>query len=218
MTLLPDQLKYLSSESTPTQPILLIGNSDWLEVSKEIQKRLEVNQIDVITILDPPGIEDLREQLQRIYYQPKNSKYSLLFLFHVDFWSDITLNKLLKLIEEPPQFLKIFLFAQKSSGVLPTILSRVQTIRLKNVIKNAEIISLKKIKQLTLAEALDEVKALVEKHKASAIMNHWMSELSKDEFDSKAADEIAKRLTLAGNQPVNQKMLLESIVFNIKLK
>lgn len=218
MPILPEQYNRMGDGYLPTEPILFIGGGNWLDIATDIRKRLEVNQVDVIEIPEPPKIEDLREKLNRVYYQPQNSQFSLLFLYQIDCWSNIALNKLLKLIEEPPRFLKIFLFSKKSNGILPTIISRVQVCRLTKKINNPDIISVKQLKELTLADALDQAKILVENHKVSAIMNHWIGELSEeDKFDWKIINNITKKIKIAGNQPINQKMFLESVIFSIKI-
>lgn len=196
-----------------TQGTLFVGASreDWFLICKQIQESLEVSQFDTISIAEPPKVEELRVKLAKAHYYPINSNKSLLFLLDVDLWSADTLNTMLKLIEEPPEFLKIFLFAKKTSGILPTILSRIQLFSLEASAPSKSMLGLTELKKMPLVESLEEIKNLTSEYKAPEILNHWLSESSSGE-----AQIIVDSLQLAGNQPINQRLLVESLFFKIK--
>lgn len=196
-----------------TQGVLCVGGTkeDWLLTCRQIQETLKVSRFDTISINEPPKVEELDAKLAKAHYYPINSSESLLFLLDVDLWSAHALNKMLKLIEEPPKFLKIFLFAKKTSGILPTVLSRVQIISLESQAYNKTILGLTELKKMPLVESLEEIKNLTANHKASEILNHWLTESSNEE-----AQIIVGSLQLSGSQPVNQRLLVESLFFKLK--
>lgn len=73
-----------------------------------------------------------------IYLSPILSSKKIGIVENIDRFSPQALNALLKTLEEPPARAIIILTAQDASTVLPTILSRVQTIRLR-YLSDAEI-------------------------------------------------------------------------------
>ncbi len=202
-----------SSEGEASQGILFVGanQEQWLLICEHIKEKLEISQFDTILIAEPPKVGELRSSLSRVHYYPMHGKQSALFLLDVDLWSADTLNTMLKLIEEPPKFLRVFLFAKKTSGILPTILSRIQTVALKSASQSEGIIGLTELKKMTLVESLAEIKNLSSQRKALEVLNYWLTEA-----DSAEAQIIAEGLQLAGNQPINHRLLIETLFFKLK--
>jgi len=65
-----------------------------------------------------------------INFKPINLKKKLIFIEHADLLGKIISNKLLKIFEELPSYVSIFLLSSKSGTILPTVASRAITIQL----------------------------------------------------------------------------------------
>ncbi len=78
-------------------------------------------------------VEDTRELLENIHYQPVQGRYKVYLIDEVHMLSGHSFNALLKTLEEPPPYVK-FLFATTDPKRLPiTILSRCLQFNLKRV-------------------------------------------------------------------------------------
>ncbi len=72
------------------------------------------------------GIDEIRELKEKTKYYPLNSKYKIFIIDEVHMLTDPAFNALLKILEEPPDFV-IFIFATTEPHKIPvTILSRCQ--------------------------------------------------------------------------------------------
>ena len=88
------------------------------------------------------GIRPIREQLVAdVRTQPYQSAYKVYVVEDADLMTPEAQNALLKTLEEPPSYVVIILLASTGTGFLPTILSRVITIRFQplpaDIISNA---------------------------------------------------------------------------------
>ena len=82
--------------------------------------------IDVIEIdaASHGGVDDARELRERAFFAPVNSRYKVYIVDEAHMVSSQGFNALLKVVEEPPEFL-VFIFATtEPEKVLPTIRSR----------------------------------------------------------------------------------------------
>ncbi len=78
-------------------------------------------------------VEDTRELLENVYYQPSQGRYKIYLIDEVHMLSQHSFNALLKTLEEPPPYVK-FLLATTDPKRLPiTILSRCLQFHLKRV-------------------------------------------------------------------------------------
>jgi DNA polymerase-3 subunit gamma/tau len=78
-------------------------------------------------------VEDTRELLDNVYYQPTQGRYKIYLIDEVHMLSQHSFNALLKTLEEPPPYIK-FLLATTDPKRLPiTILSRCLQFHLKRV-------------------------------------------------------------------------------------
>ncbi|QJC33806.1 DNA polymerase III subunit gamma/tau [Enterobacteriaceae endosymbiont of Donacia provostii] len=81
-------------------------------------------------------VEDIREILEIIYYPPVKGKYKIYIFDEFHMLSKHSFNALLKIIEEPPEYIK-FIFATTELQKIPsTILSRCIQFHLKLIDKN----------------------------------------------------------------------------------
>lgn len=76
-------------------------------------------------------IEDVRETVRRSYYAPSISRYRVVIVEDADRMIERTSNTLLKALEEPPAETVWILCAPSEADLLPTIRSRVRSVRLR---------------------------------------------------------------------------------------
>jgi DNA polymerase-3 subunit delta' len=82
---------------------------------------------------DPPQmlvkVDQVRHLIGEIYYRPSLGQKRFYIFSEANFMKEAA-NSLLKVLEEPPEFATIFLLAENSNSLLPTIRSRCITLRL----------------------------------------------------------------------------------------
>ena len=92
---------------------------------------------DVLVIPpDPPQmmikVDQVRRVIATIYYRPLEARERVFIFTHSAFMKEAA-NSLLKVLEEPPQFATIFLLAENSGELLPTIRSRSMVLPLRSL-------------------------------------------------------------------------------------
>src|SRR5690349_23050843 len=90
---------------------------------------------DVLVIPpDPPQmmikVDQVRRVIDSIYFRPSDGRERV-FIFTDSAFMKEAANSLLKILEEPPDFATIFLLAENSGELLPTIRSRCMVLQLK---------------------------------------------------------------------------------------
>ena len=93
------------------------------------------SHIDVMELngADKTSINDIREIIELSKYRPASAKYKIFIIDEVHQISTSAFNGLLKILEEPPEYIK-FIFATTEIRKVPvTILSRCQRFDLKRV-------------------------------------------------------------------------------------
>lgn len=91
------------------------------------KKIINDNHEDVFTIIkDTIKIEDIRELEKEISIKPYNSKHKIYIIENGHNMTKQAENALLKTLEEPPEYIKIFILGEDKSYFLPTIISRCQ--------------------------------------------------------------------------------------------
>ena len=94
--------------------------------------------------------------IHAIYLSPVKSSKKVGIVENIDRFSPQALNALLKTLEEPPARAVLILTAQEATDILPTIISRVQVVRL-HYLSDAEIVEYLKAQQ---ADPVPEITAL----------------------------------------------------------
>jgi DNA polymerase III delta' subunit len=74
------------------------------------------------------AVDDLREMKTRLHFRPSEGRYRMVVLPEAQKLNGPSANALLKTLEEPPAHTRFVLCATERSLLLPTILSRVQTV------------------------------------------------------------------------------------------
>ncbi|WP_460772294.1 DNA polymerase III subunit delta' [Microbacterium sp. GXF7504] len=77
-------------------------------------------------------IEEARRLVERAYYAPSIGRYRVIVMEDADRMAERTSNVLLKALEEPPERTVWILCAPSDADLLPTIRSRVRTVRLRD--------------------------------------------------------------------------------------
>lgn len=76
------------------------------------------------------GVEESREILKRLTLKSYSGKYKIMIIWLPERMNAQAANKLLKLLEEPPEKTLFFLLSDSAENILPTILSRTQILRI----------------------------------------------------------------------------------------
>jgi len=111
------------------------------------QNHPDFKMISVLEGKSAISIDQIRELKKEIAYKPYDSDHKIYVMEAAERMTKEAANSLLKTLEEPPSFATIILLVEDSGKLLPTLVSRCQQIKLRNVSKQ-------KIKELLLAEGL----------------------------------------------------------------
>jgi DNA polymerase-3 subunit delta' len=109
----------------------------------------------VISVLEGKSaisIDQIRKLKKEIAYKPYDSDHKIYIIEKAEKMTKEAANSLLKTLEEPPSFATIILLVEDSGKLLPTIVSRCQQIKLRNVDQT-------EIKKLLLDQGLSEERA-----------------------------------------------------------
>jgi len=116
------------------------------------QNHPDFKKVSVLEGKSAISIDQIRELKKEIAYKPYDSDHKIYIIESAEKMTKEAANSLLKTLEEPPSFATIILLVEDSGKLLPTIVSRCQQIKLRNVSKQ-------KIKELLLAEGLEAEQA-----------------------------------------------------------
>jgi DNA polymerase-3 subunit delta' len=76
------------------------------------------------------NVDDSREVLQNLSYKAYEAEYRVVFIWLAEYMNASAANKILKILEEPPERTVFLLVAEDTENMLQTILSRVQIHRM----------------------------------------------------------------------------------------
>ena len=116
------------------------------------QNHPDFKTISVLEGKSAISIDQIRELKKEIAYKPYDGDHKIYIIEAAEKLTKEAANSLLKTLEEPPSFATIILLVEDSGKLLPTIVSRCQEIKLRNVSKQ-------KIKDLLLTEGLEAERA-----------------------------------------------------------
>ncbi len=92
-------------------------------------QKLKKDHVDVLWVEDEKlGVEQAKKIRQHLSLKPYSTKGRVVVVLNTHLMTPDAQNSLLKTLEEPPQEAIILLGADSDKNILPTILSRVQTI------------------------------------------------------------------------------------------
>lgn len=91
--------------------------NQWLESLDELGKSPNIN------------VEESRQILKRLTLKSYGGKYKIMIIWLPELMNTQASNKILKLLEEPPEKTLFFLVCNNAEAILPTIMSRCQIVR-----------------------------------------------------------------------------------------
>ncbi len=119
-TVTTDSIKKPDSDAflTPWRKFLLqnpyAGLYDWMQFLEVANKQGQIRVIDAEHII------------KKVAVKPYEADYKVMIIWMIEKMNTETANKLLKVLEEPPEDTKFILIAEKIDSILPTIISRCQ--------------------------------------------------------------------------------------------
>ena len=95
------------------------------------KKVIDGNSLDTITYFDKVlMVEDVENIVENLSMTPAENEYKVIIIDNFDEVSLRVQNKILKSLEEPPKFVKFVLLVKTINSLLPTVISRCETIML----------------------------------------------------------------------------------------
>lgn len=107
------------------------------------------------------SVEDIRELVDQVRYQPQTGKYKIYIVDEVHMLSTQAFNAFLKTLEEPPPFAKFILATTEKHKIIPTILSRCQIYDFRRIREKDIVLQLEKICEQEKLTADDEALHLI---------------------------------------------------------
>lgn len=101
-------------------------------ICKEINSESLVDVIE-IDAASHTWVDNIRAIIEKAQFQPTNSKYKIYIIDEVHMLSKGAFNALLKILEEPPSFVKFILATTETHKVPDTIISRCQRYDMKSI-------------------------------------------------------------------------------------
>ena len=123
------------------------------------------SHLDVLELngADKTSINDIRDLIEFARYNPSSAKYKIFIIDEVHQISTSAFNALLKILEEPPKYLKFILATTEVKKVPVTIVSRCQRFDLLRVKSNELFEFLKIVKDKEKGNISDEALKLIVK-------------------------------------------------------
>jgi len=109
-------------------------------------------------------VDEGKEIIKKLSLKSYESEYKIMIIWFPEKMNQQTANKLLKLIEEPPEKTLFFLVSQNSQQIISTILSRTQLVKIKRISEE------------------ELFKGLIEKHQLSEDKARQISRLSEGNY------------------------------------
>lgn len=92
--------------------------NDWQEYTDELGKNAQI------------GVDESRSILKKLSIKSYSNKYKIMIIWLPEKMNLSAANKLLKILEEPPEKTLFFLVCDNAESILPTIISRTQLIKI----------------------------------------------------------------------------------------
>ena len=107
------------------------------------------------------SVDDIRELVDQVRYQPQTGKYKIYIVDEVHMLSTAAFNAFLKTLEEPPPYAKFILATTEKHKIIPTILSRCQIYDFRRISEKDIVKQLDKICKQESLTADDEALYLI---------------------------------------------------------
>jgi hypothetical protein len=159
------------------------------------QKNIEVNQFinceDLLIVHPAPNsknysVEDLTPIFKFINYKARIYPRRLVVIPELSKLTDIVINKLLKILEEPPVPLTFFILNASNAKTLPTLESRAIKMKWGNFVEN---VGSQEIPQFHhIYDLIDEIKG--EPDRISEIIENLLKQLGQNPTDAKKLQNL----------------------------
>ena len=180
---------------------------------------LEVaNKQGIIRVTDAENI------LKKVAVKPYEADYKVIIIWMIEKMNNETANKLLKILEEPPEDTKFILIAEKTDEILPTILSRCQMHHFNPIPIEILILNLSEKFQLSQEQATKiahqangswlKAMQLARETNSDDIFQKWFIEWVRVAFSAKKDKSAIRKLIawsekIAGTGRESQKQFLD---------
>lgn len=191
---------------------------------KQCSAILAGSYVDSIELHPEKGllIEDIRRIQETVKYGPNESAYQVVIVQHAEKMNTQAANAFLKTLEEPHSQVVFILLCNHFSNLLPTIVSRCQTLGFSAAPKSYsdidELISFQNYRSMEITEQF-EFNAIISKDTARLPiqLEAWIAELSalqspKTQPDIDGLIKIMSRL----DSNLNQRLQLDAFVTGLK--
>jgi DNA polymerase-3 subunit delta' len=166
------------------------------------------------------SVEESADILRRLSLKSVEAPYKIVIIWLAERMHTSAANKLLKIIEEPPDQTFFFLVSENHEQILPTILSRTQLIKVKRIVHGDMAASLVKAHSLSndsaqkiahraegnYLEAMNLIHHYDEEQNENKRFLEWMRACLK--FNLTAINELTQ--DLAGTSREQQKLFLQN--------
>jgi DNA polymerase-3 subunit delta' len=123
-------------------PFMSLNN--WIEVSDDKGRRPIISKHESESIVKKLSLKSFE------------GGYKVVIIWMADEMNDVCANKLLKIIEEPPAKTLFLLLAENQQSIMPTILSRTQLLKIKQVADD-DLVGFLKAQGLVSSEIIDSI-------------------------------------------------------------
>jgi len=203
---------------------LFVG--DVAKIYQEFQKKLTDEAVKPYHIIDfasflteKIAIEEIRQAMRRIRIKPIGKSDIIYFLLNANLLNGPTQNSLLKIVEEPPSYLKIIFFSTHKKLLLPTLLSRLMTIELGQSIDQTEKYPLGELAKKELSDLFKLSEKIVKANQRESVLNSWLLTNCAGRDMTRKRQEICQELLTAKKlltTNTNKRLLLDNILLKIK--
>lgn len=185
----------------------------------QIAATLRISIADLLVLEESPiKINHVRGLIHWLSFKPHSSPRKLAIIFNVENLILEAANALLKLLEEPPLSAIIILKAARKEKILPTILSRCQIIKQKNLSAPETIdhyLSPQVLSQESILNRFKYLSQVIESENTLKILNLWENDfrlrLQAGENVTGVLKQISRIRSLHQSN-VSLKLLLENLL------
>lgn len=212
-------------EGTLSHAYLVVGGSaDEVErLVRQVAEVLGVTASDLHTVESDGAIpiEGVRTLIHDLSLRPHSSPRKIALIKNAQKMTQEAQNALLKTLEEPPGDTTLVLSVPAEGGVLSTIASRCQKLRLSGEerVPEDDIPELVEIAAMPLVERFKLAEELSKKDDLLEVVDGWLLSLRKvfdnDAFAAELAESVFGVKKMLADTNVNRRLLLEQLFLEL---
>lgn len=157
------------------------------------------------------GISQIKELRTWAYIKPFQLDRKITIIERADLMTKEAQNSILKITEEPPSFLYIFLIVENHTNLLETIISRSELTQIRSQHVNSNDVT-KELFTMTLSERFLFVDNLAKKKtpEISNFLNEVITTLRESGYREESAQVLQYKISIMAN--VSKKLILDNLV------